>query len=106
VSSKFQARHYEAIAAVMARKKPHPVNSGNATAQWEDTCYALAQMFAGDNRNFRQPQFLSVCGLEVGNADTHNERTPKSSRYNDQDADTAGEGANCSTQVPPPSAFS
>lgn len=55
----FQQRHYEAIAAVIARQG-HSFPLSNAL---DTTARELADMFAADNDRFDRARFLAACGL-------------------------------------------
>lgn len=64
--SKFQQRHYEALAKVMQDAAP-PAHYGNgevntfAKAQWERTRTKLAEMFSADNARFNVERFERAC---------------------------------------------
>jgi hypothetical protein len=59
--NKFAKRHYEAIALAMQDARFHLRNT--ALAQWECVVNCLADVFAGDNGQFRRERFKRACEL-------------------------------------------
>ena len=64
-TSKFQRRHYEAVAKALASTVPSislskPMFYAKAS-QWLDTYDALANMFMDDNPSFNNTSFIDAC---------------------------------------------
>ena len=57
--SKFQKRHYEAVATVMLSTR---VNSVRGLSQWDMTVHAFIATFKHDNSKFDTAKFLKACG--------------------------------------------
>jgi hypothetical protein len=55
--SRFNKRHYEAIATVMQEAKRRPEKD----AQWEVILEHLVDMFARDNGQFKRGRFEAAC---------------------------------------------
>ena len=61
--NKFAKRHYEAIALAMQDARFHLRNT--ALDQWLCVVNCLADLFAGDNGQFKRDRFRSECQSEV-----------------------------------------
>ena len=61
--NKFAKRHYEAIALAMQDARFHLRNT--ALDQWPCVVNCLADLFAGDNGQFKRDRFRSECQSEV-----------------------------------------
>ena len=65
--SKFQQRHYEAIAKVMLDTKPDrgfgtcEAERNRELYQWEDIRDSLRELFAEDNPRFKADKFTKAC---------------------------------------------
>jgi hypothetical protein len=57
ISEAFTKQHYIAVAKILAK------HNGDATAR--EIAEDLADLFAGDNAQFRRAQFLTACGIEA-----------------------------------------
>lgn len=58
MKSKFQQRHYEAIASAMQKTKNDNTDGGYA---WLRIRNALVIMFQDDNPNFNRDRFINAC---------------------------------------------
>ena len=57
--NKFAKRHYEAIA--LAMQSAHVIGNPAKRNQWESVRNELADMFAGDNGQFKRDRFMWAC---------------------------------------------
>jgi len=57
--NKFAKRHYEAVAQAMQDARFHLRNT--PLAQWECVVNILADLFAGDNGEFKRDRFKRAC---------------------------------------------
>lgn len=78
--SKFQQRHYEAIASVMREAKPEESEPDPRGSTHMACCYQhdyviarLTRMFEADNPNFNSERFLAACE----GVDTRKKRTAR-----------------------------
>lgn len=61
----FTTRHYAAIAAELAAKKPPKGTGGwplEAYDEWVNIVYGLADMFQSDNKRFKRHLFMEAAG--------------------------------------------
>lgn len=61
-TSKFQKRHYEAVAALLANQNPG-IN-WDGYDMWEKIVWQFCEDFKEDNPNFNIHKFLEACGHE------------------------------------------
>jgi hypothetical protein len=59
MASKFQQRHYKAIAEALLDVKP--AYSSKEYDQWFKVAYRLNQLFRADNTNFKPGRFMDAC---------------------------------------------
>lgn len=65
MASKFQRRHYEAVAATLKRCKPDKDTAwGSNLKLWEEVCLEFVRTFRADNGNFHTYRFYAACGME------------------------------------------
>ena len=79
--TKFQTRHYEAIAlALTASKPPYQATESNPlgsitreiVGQWRADVKAIAKLFRDDNSRFDVQRFYKACGYEGQEQETKN----------------------------------
>ena len=63
MASKFEKRHYEAVAEIFRVNYPLS-GDGLDRSMWEDLQKEFSDMFAAENGRFRPVQFLEACKPE------------------------------------------
>lgn len=61
MASKFQQRHYEAIAQVMRNNCPHPLDEQGRWLVWLSIKSDLEALFQVDNPHFKSQKFHEAC---------------------------------------------
>ena len=65
MNTKFQARHYWAIADLL--KNERPIDGTEQLTYWEGLVDTFADMFARDHPGFKHGRFISAVNGEIGN---------------------------------------